>query len=300
MILINDRKLHVLLTAQKLFIKKGFVTTSVQDIIEEAQISKGTFYNYFTSKNECLIAIFEFAHEESIVRRHELQQGKDKRDKNILAEQILVRMHVNREHNLLSIYEAVFYSGDAELRSFVRKHHLMELNWLTSRLADVYGEESEPYVLDCAVMILGVIQHLIHFQSSSAEAIDIDDLVHFTIRRVDAIMDDMIRNEDTLLGKNYSSALVAETETAPFCASQAVEKLEQFLTMVKKEKSEEGIRFTEFFLAEMRSETPNLVIMDALISPFQQLFKGTRLYYRSTEISTFLVRYIHNEQNLPK
>lgn len=293
----NDRKLHVLLTAQRLFIEKGFITTSVQDIIEAAQISKGTFYNYFTSKNECLIAIFEFAHEESIVRRHELQLGNDLRDKNILAEQILVRMHVNREHNLLSIYEAVFYSGDAELRSFVRNHHLLELNWLTTRLADVYGEEAEPYVLDCAVMILGVIQHLLHFLSSSSETIDIDDLVHFTIRRVDSIMEDMIRNEDTLLGKAYLSTLATATETAPFCAQQVVEKLEHFMTMVKKEKMIEGIRFTEFFLDEMRSETPNLVIIDALIPPFQQLFKGTRLYYRSTEISTFLVRYIHKEQN---
>ncbi|WOV87872.1 TetR/AcrR family transcriptional regulator [Sporosarcina oncorhynchi] len=294
----NDRKLHVLLTAQRLFIEKGFITTSIQDIIESAQISKGTFYNYFTSKNECLIAIFEFAHEESIVRRHELQQGKDISDKNILAEQILVRMHVNREHNLLSIYEAVFYSGDAELRNFVRRHHLMELNWLTSRLADVYGEEAEPYVLDCAVMILGVIQHLIHFLSSSAKKIDIDDLVHFTIRRVDSIMDDMIRNEDTLLGKDYLKTLTSANETTPTCATHVVEKLERFLLMVKKEKLTEGIRFTEFFLDEMLSETPNLVVMDALIAPFQQLFKGTRLYYRSTEISTFLVKYINKEKSL--
>lgn len=296
----NDRKLHVLLTAQRLFIDKGFFTTSIQDIIETAQISKGTFYNYFTSKNECLMAIFEFAHEESIVRRHELQQGKDIADKNILAEQILVRMHVNREHNLLTIYEAVFYSGDTELRSFVRKHHLMELNWLTSRLADVYGEEAESYVLDCAVMILGVIQHLIHFLASSTKTIDIDDLVHFTIRRVDSIMADMIQNEDTLLGRNYLTTLAAVAETVPSCTSQVIEKLEHFLMMMKKEELIEGIRFTEFFLDELRSETPNLVIMDALIPPFQQLFKGTQLYYRSTEISTFLVRYIHNEQNLQK
>ena len=294
----NDRKLHVLLTAQRLFIEKGFITTSIQDIIESAQISKGTFYNYFTSKNECLIAIFEFAHEESIVRRHELQQGKDISDKNILAEQILVRMHVNREHNLLSIYEAVFYSGDAELRNFVRRHHLMELNWLTSRLADVYGEEAEPYVLDCAVMILGVIQHLIHFLSSSAKKIDIDDLVHFTIRRVDSIMEDMIRNEDTLLGQDYLKTLTAVSDPATTYASQVVEKLERFLLMVKKENLTEGICFTEFFLGEMLSEKPNLVVMDALISPFQQLFKGTRLYYRSTEISMLLVKYSNKEKSL--
>lgn len=292
----NDRKLHVLLTAQRLFIDKGFITTSIQDIIEAAQISKGTFYNYFSSKNECLMAIFEFAHEESIVRRRELQQGNDIRDKNILAEQILVRMHVNREHNLLSIYEAVFYSKDNELRSFVRKHHLLELQWLTTRLTDVYGEEAEPYVLDCAVMILGVIQHLIHFLSSATETIDIGDLVHFTIRRVDSIMADMMQNEDTLLGKNYLASLAVATETNVSCVTLLTKKLEEFRTMVKKENRDEGIQFTDFFLNEIHSDKPNLVIMDALIPAFQKLFKGTRFYYRSTEISTFLLKYIAEEK----
>ena len=55
----NDRKQQVLLTAQQLFVEKGFSATSVQDILDEAKISKGTFYNYFSSKNECLIAILD-------------------------------------------------------------------------------------------------------------------------------------------------------------------------------------------------------------------------------------------------
>ena len=32
----NDRKRQVLLTAQRLFIEKGFTTTSVQDILDES------------------------------------------------------------------------------------------------------------------------------------------------------------------------------------------------------------------------------------------------------------------------
>ena len=78
----NDRKRQVLLTAQRLFIEKGFSTTSVQDILDESCISKGTFYNYFSSKNECLIAILEHAHDEATVRRRELLIGQDLSDKN--------------------------------------------------------------------------------------------------------------------------------------------------------------------------------------------------------------------------
>ena len=54
----NDRKQHVINKAHQLFIDKGFQATSIQDILDYSGISKGTFYNYFSSKNELLIAIF--------------------------------------------------------------------------------------------------------------------------------------------------------------------------------------------------------------------------------------------------
>ncbi|WP_052137929.1 TetR/AcrR family transcriptional regulator [Heyndrickxia ginsengihumi] len=46
----NDRKQHVMNIARQLFVNNGFQTTSIQEIIEQSGISKGTFYNYFSSK----------------------------------------------------------------------------------------------------------------------------------------------------------------------------------------------------------------------------------------------------------
>ncbi|MGA9287974.1 MAG: helix-turn-helix domain-containing protein, partial [Anaerobacillus sp.] len=55
----NDRKQHVIKMAHQLFIDRGFQATSIQDILDYSGISKGTFYNYFSSKNELLIALFK-------------------------------------------------------------------------------------------------------------------------------------------------------------------------------------------------------------------------------------------------
>ena len=76
----------------------------------------------------------------------------------------------------------------------------MEISWLTGRLVDVYGKEAQPYAPDCAVIFMGMMQHLIHFwNASSTEKIDIQRLAQFTTRRIDAIISDMMATNDTLL-----------------------------------------------------------------------------------------------------
>ena len=46
-------------SALSLFAKKGFAETTVEDITEAADVGKGTFFNYFPSKDHILIAFGE-------------------------------------------------------------------------------------------------------------------------------------------------------------------------------------------------------------------------------------------------
>ena len=53
------RRREILDVAQRLFYLKGYERTSVQDIIAEIGIAKGTFYHYFGSKLDLLDAMIE-------------------------------------------------------------------------------------------------------------------------------------------------------------------------------------------------------------------------------------------------
>lgn len=53
----EKRKQELLKIAYRLFISKGYEETSIDEIIAEAQIAKGTFYFHFKSKNALLEAI---------------------------------------------------------------------------------------------------------------------------------------------------------------------------------------------------------------------------------------------------
>ena len=64
----DERKREILDTAEKLFHVKGYDACTVNDILQAIGIAKGTFYHYFTSKEEVLDSIV-LRHTEIIVGR---------------------------------------------------------------------------------------------------------------------------------------------------------------------------------------------------------------------------------------
>ena len=53
----EERRLEIILTSEKLFRENGYSKTSVDAIIREMGVAKGTFYYYFKSKEKVLEAI---------------------------------------------------------------------------------------------------------------------------------------------------------------------------------------------------------------------------------------------------
>ena len=52
----DERRSELIACAQNLFYSKGYESTSVRDIVDEAGVAKGTFYYYFDSKQAVLEA----------------------------------------------------------------------------------------------------------------------------------------------------------------------------------------------------------------------------------------------------
>ncbi len=65
----HDQRLKELLfTARGLFYRKGYDRTTVQDILDEAKIAKGTFYHYFRSKEDLLDKLVDIFNKSTIAK----------------------------------------------------------------------------------------------------------------------------------------------------------------------------------------------------------------------------------------
>ncbi|MBD8070903.1 TetR/AcrR family transcriptional regulator [Bacillus sp. PS06] len=183
----NDRKQHVIQKAHQLFVEKGFQSTSIQDILDYSGIAKGTFYNYFSSKNELLIELFKSINAEVEAGRKKLLIGQDPSDIEIFIQQIELQMKINKKNKLLTLFEEVMVSNDEDLKGLLKKGQLKLLHWVYERFQDIFDEGKKPYLLDSTIMFLGILHHNMKYylmlNQSNATA-DIKQVVRYSVDRI--------------------------------------------------------------------------------------------------------------------
>jgi len=209
----NDRKQHVIDAARQLFIDKGFQATSIQDILNYSGISKGTFYNYFSSKNELLIALFKMIYKKIDHERNELLIGEDPANIDIFIKQVELQLKTNRANKLLFLFEEVLVSNDEELKQFIRNGQIRNLQWVYNRFIDIFGEGKKPYLLDCAIMFLGILLHNLKFSrmANKSTTMSLEKIVKYSMNRTLKLVDEVSEAGEQLIPP------VVLDEWLPFC-----------------------------------------------------------------------------------
>ncbi|MGG0178170.1 TetR/AcrR family transcriptional regulator [Gottfriedia acidiceleris] len=195
----NDRKQHVVKIAHELFIEKGFQATSIQDILDYSGISKGTFYNYFSSKSDLVVALFNMIYKKLEHERNELLIGQSPSNIEIFIKQITLLMEANRDNKLISLFEEVIYINDLDIKQFIREGNFKTLNWVYTRFLDIFGSEKKDFLLDSAIMFLGIIHHNVRYYDLAKDMnISMDQVVRYSVKRIIKIVEDVEESGEQL------------------------------------------------------------------------------------------------------
>lgn len=292
----NEKKKKIIDVSLQLFTEKGFRTTSIQDIIEHANISKGTFYNYFSSKNECFLAILEQLRYTAQLRRYELLLGKNEQDLSVLIEQIIIPMKINEENNLITLFEGVFQSSDAELKKGLHHHHFQEIKWLTERFTDVFGEEIRPYAFECVILFFGMVQYsAVTWRSTYRMAVDIRKLVEERLRYIQALFPIMQQSGDVLLKADMLQILENNIVRPTVTKDNVYEQLQQFAAQFGQESIVTGRELTIFLLEELAQDNWRKHVIAALLPSYHKAFKNTLYEVEAIELS-YKISYLLKQE----
>lgn len=257
----NSKKQKIMNAAYKLFINQGYNSSSIQDILDEAGVSKGTFYNYFSSKTECLIAIMESVGSEIRQKRIAASVGRPIDDLEVLAEQMYIRIQMNREKNLFALYESIFYSQDEELKKFAREVYITELNWIATRIIDVFGDEAKPYALDNAAAVHGSIQQLINlWKITSGDELPTQELSSFVLRRLKTSIADQVKENDRFIQKTSLPL------SSPLPEMTIPELSENLKTLIQQEDEPDAKELVLFLADELVAEEPRHALMESVLT----------------------------------
>lgn len=269
----NERKRKVANIALNLFIEKGFQQTSIQEIINSANISKGTFYNYFTSKNDCIAEILENIRYEASQQRVAMQIGKDPKNREVLIEQITIIMKLNKENNLQSLFENILSTNQVELKKLVLQHRVIEMEWLANRLVDVLGEDIQEYATEATVLFFGMLHYMTFTLQLTNSDYSLTELTETIFSYVEMLLPQMEKRNTTminnfaldLLQKNVHKKIPTKTELIEM-ANQLIEHYEF---------NEEQQDMIDVILDELQRDRIRKIVVKKLLKPLLQLFEET-------------------------
>lgn len=269
----QNKKRKVADVALNLFVEKGIQQTSIQEIIEKANISKGTFYNYFTSKNDCIADILEFLRYDASQQRIAMQLGRDTKDREVFIEQITILLRLNEERNLNTLFEAILHSNESDLKKLVLQHRLIEMEWLSNRLIEMLGEEIREYAFEGTILFYGMVHHMFFSIRITNSPYTLHHVIDVLLSYVELIIEKMTENKSSLLSYSAIDYLRSNVDKKAVSISEIVDLAEQL--QKKYPFNQEQQDLFDAIWSEINRERIRKSVLQPLLQPFRQLFINT-------------------------
>ncbi len=271
-------------TSIKLFATKGFNATSVQEIVNECDISKGAFYLYFKSKESLLLAIMNYYFQVITSKVDEIEKENlppyEKFQKQLECQLVEIRKH--KEFIIMQIRENAMPFND-EIHDFVRKMKMNTHQFYKRGLYGIYGEKIEPFFWDLSLMIQGFVHSYLELVMLDQIEIDFHYLSKFILKRTDDLVEGLIKSEEKPVLPfdemnhfldQFSPQAINE-ETLIHAIDEAIEKTEDENSKISLEVIKEEIQ---------KEQTRTIVIKGMLINleenpSLGQLIGMVRSYY---------------------
>ena len=287
----NKRKKVVVEHALALFLEKGIQQTSIQDIIERASISKGTFYNYFSSKNECIGAILDYISEEANLNRTEISIGKDTRKAELLIDQMAAIRRLTEKRGLHAVIDEILHSGDVELKRLVLRDRFVEHEWMSGRLVDIYGEQLRPYAFEAAVIFFGMIHHLLltgKFINQSM--IDIRQVATAALQYMPAVIDGLINGQNAVLDPNKIVQQKNNLQIERVEKTEVIDQLSQLIDCCRLTAAQSELAHA--LREEFARDALRISVIQPLLPSLYEECKGSAAQQPATEAISLAWLYI--------
>jgi AcrR family transcriptional regulator len=176
---------QIIEVAKLLFRTIGYHDTSVQDILEQSGVSKGTFYNHFPSKSQLIQCIIQEVDAKVEEQQSQLLLEGDPHSKQTFYSQLRVKHSIYSTERIAELYNISMAENDEVLRKYMADSHYKELNWLARRLIEVYGIGIEVSAMDLSTHFIGGLGYQFRYSNQMNLDTNSSDILDYNILRLE-------------------------------------------------------------------------------------------------------------------
>lgn len=288
----NEKRKMIIDAALKLFAAKGYHSTSIQEIVEKCEIAKGSFYNYFKSKEELLISIFKYFHEtaKSSLLKVENDSSLTEREKYITQINLHIeKMTQNTDFIQMFVREQMVHISE-ELDQFIHFVRKESIEWSGGKVRRLYPDLPKEYILDCALIVDSLLKQYLSILFFDKDSDIKERIAPFLLNRLDSIVEGFLKHQDPLLKTMEFGGCTREPDVKTVLqveVSNMIEMLEGKTTGDHKKVLDVLLEIHR----EVGEETPNKIVLESLLLMLQS--KGSKAI-ASGPVSRLLKEYISN------
>lgn len=193
----NEKRKQILMTAMKLFSVKSYHQTSMKEIADTCEMSKGSLYIYFKSKEELLLQIFKYYFQLVDEQMIFIDQDDHLSLKEKLTKTVEVQLKLAIEYHefyRMQMQEIIGLKSDV-IKEYIRTKNVEQTEWLKNYLIGIYGSEIEPYALDCLLLLTGMISAFINLITIEKLSVDLAYLPRFLIKKFDFLVEGILKEK---------------------------------------------------------------------------------------------------------
>ncbi|QWU14900.1 transcriptional regulator, TetR family [Paenibacillus sophorae] len=198
-------KNKIMQSAIRLFSKKGYQSTSIQDIADDCSIAKGTIYKFFPSKEDLYIHILDERHQQMSQEIDHITQnpGLTPRNRFIAEIDYQIRNYMNYGSND-NMELAPFDSS--KIRSYIDKFMRKLLAYYRDLLMRYYGSDVKDHAWDLAALFSGALREYNYLMFFGNKPLSYGELTVFIAEQMDSLVEGLKKStspsilSDSLMG----------------------------------------------------------------------------------------------------
>ena len=264
--MVNKKKL-IIKEAINLFATKGYHTTSVQEIAERCHIAKGSFYNYFKSKEELLLSCFQSGFDMSAAIISEIEKDSSLNSREKFSKKILFIIElVTSNSNFIQMMMREPIHNIKGLSQLIQNMYMLYINWFGQRIRDIYPEIPAKLLPDCTIILESIFKGYILILIRKPDAFEKERLASFILDRMDSVIQDLSETSEPLLKNMPNEYLCENHQVDP--KQKLVDLLTESIEREKKDKGEGTSKNVEALQAlqeEFLKESPSNILIESLL-----------------------------------